>query len=161
MRGKSRPPYLQPRECIPVAIWPHQDQAAWAKAIAFGSPLEPGGWASSWAPRSRYKAAVDYGHWLGWLERQAELDLTSAPELRATRDRVGRYLKDLQSRLSSFTVQIAVAGPWRHAEGHDRDPSSSTGSPAPLAGCAPERSRARTSARNSNHQTSSSIWASS
>jgi len=110
MRGKSRPPYLQPRACMLVATWPDQDQAAWAKALVCGNPLECGGWASSWRHQSRYKAAVDYGHWLGWLERQAELDLTSAPELRATRDRVGRYLKDLQSRLSSFTVQSRLQG---------------------------------------------------
>jgi integrase/recombinase XerD len=36
--------------------------------------------------------------------------LTSAPELRATPERVARYLKDLQSRLSSFTVQSRLQG---------------------------------------------------
>src|ERR1700733_4437475 len=102
-RGKLCPPYLPPRLSKPVATWPDLDRAAWSKATTCGSPLESGGWASSWAPLSRYKAEVDYGHWLGWLERQDELDLTSAAEQRATPERVGRYLKHLQSRLSSFT----------------------------------------------------------
>jgi hypothetical protein len=110
MRGKPRPPYLQPRACLLVATWPDQDQAAWAKAKACGSPLEPGGWASSWAPLSRYKAERDYGHWLGWLQRQGELDLALGAEQRATPERVGRYLKDLQSRLSDFTVQSRLQG---------------------------------------------------
>lgn len=110
MRGKPRPPYLQPRTCMLVATWPDQDQAAWAKTIACGSPLEPGGWASSWAPLSRRKAEIEYGHWLAWLERQGELDLAQAPALRATPERVSRYLKDLQSRLSSFTVQTRLQG---------------------------------------------------
>lgn len=110
MRGKPRHPYLQPRACMLVATWPEQDQAAWAKAIACGSPLEPGGWASSWAPLSRRKAMTDYGLWLAWLERQGELDFALAPELRATLERVRRYLTDLQSRLSSFTVQSRLQG---------------------------------------------------
>jgi integrase/recombinase XerD len=110
MRGKPRPPYLPPRTCMLVATWPDQDQAAWAKAKAYGSPLERGGWASSWAPLSRYKAERDYGHWLDWLQRQGELDLALGAEQRATPERVGRYLKDLQSRLSSFTVQSRLQG---------------------------------------------------
>jgi integrase/recombinase XerD len=109
-RGKPPPPYLQPRISKPVATWPDLDRAAWAMATACGSPLEPGGRASSWAPRSRYKAEIEYGHWLGWLERQGELDITAAPELRVTEDRVLRYLEDLQSRLSSFTVQTRLQG---------------------------------------------------
>ena len=109
-RGKPNPPYLPPRLSKPLATWPDQDRAAWAKAIACGSPLEPGGWASSWACLSRYKAEGDYGHWLGWLERQGELDSTSALELRATPERVGRYLTNLRSRLSNFTIQSRLQG---------------------------------------------------
>jgi integrase len=109
-RGKHNLPYLPSRLSKPVATWPDLDRAAWAKALTCGGPLDPGGWASSWARLSRCKAELDYGYWLGWLERQGELDLTSAPELRATPDRVRRYLKDLQSRLSSFTVQSRLQG---------------------------------------------------
>jgi hypothetical protein len=72
-RGKFNSPYLPTRLSKPVVTWPAPDRAGWSKALACGSPLEPGGWASSWAHRSRYKAEVDYGHWLGWLERQANL----------------------------------------------------------------------------------------
>jgi integrase len=93
-----------------VRAWPEPDQAAWAKAVQIGSPLEPGGWASLWAPLSRKKAETDYGRWIAWLERQGELDLALAPEARATRERLGQYLKYLQSDLSTFSVQSALQG---------------------------------------------------
>jgi len=109
-RGKPRPHYLQPRLAEPVATWPDLDRDAWVKATTCGSPLEPGGWASNWTGSSRHKAAVDYGYWLTWLESQGELDINVAPDQRVTQDRVRRYLTDLQSRLSSFTVQSRMQG---------------------------------------------------
>ena len=109
-RGKHRLTLQPSLVSKSVSAWPDLDQAAWAKAAKIGSPLEPGGWASLWAPLSRKKAETDYGRWIAWLERQGELDLALAPEARATRERVGRYLKHLQSRLSTFTVQSALQG---------------------------------------------------
>ncbi len=81
------------------------DRAAWAKAMTSGSPLRPGGGGSHWALQSRRKIEKGYGSWLTWIEAHGELDPSLAPGARATLERVGRYLADLQAASAPFTVQ--------------------------------------------------------
>lgn len=109
-RGRHRPTLQPSLICKPLSAWPGPDQAAWEKAVQIGSPLDHRGWASLWAPQSRKKGERDYGRWLAWLERQGELDLALPAEARVTRERVGQYLKHLQSGFSTFTVQSALQG---------------------------------------------------
>jgi site-specific recombinase XerD len=69
------------------------------------SPLKPGGRGAHWAPKSRRKIEMGYGYWLNWGEKNDDLDPDVAPGARATMERVERYLKYLQSRMSPFAVQ--------------------------------------------------------
>ncbi len=52
----------------------------------------------------------DYGRWLAWLETRDGLDPSLAPSARVTKERVAGYLREMQSQVSSFTVQSTLQG---------------------------------------------------
>jgi integrase/recombinase XerD len=89
----------------PLALWPALDQAAWALALTPGDPFKPGGLGAGWALATRRKVGGAYGTWLAWLDGRGSLDPSAPPASRATRERVGIYVKDLQTSLSPFSVQ--------------------------------------------------------
>jgi integrase len=92
---------------MPVAMWPEQDLRLWNAALAPADPLAPGngGGADRWATSTQKVTANGYGCWLAWLEECGELDRTSAPADRATRDRVRAYHQVLVARgYAPYTV---------------------------------------------------------
>jgi integrase/recombinase XerD len=94
--------------CRPAPEWPAADRLAWAAALEPGDPLEPGGLAARWSPRSRQKTAKGYGRWLGCLDGHDLLDPLSKPADRVTPKRVAAYVADLTAINKGYTVLCRV-----------------------------------------------------
>ncbi len=67
--------------------------------------LERGGIANAWSKGGRKMVVDAYGHWLAYLGRTDQLDLTSAPADRVSINRVTGYLEHMGNRLAAMTVQ--------------------------------------------------------
>jgi integrase len=119
---KSKPSWSK---SIPFDLWPVADQAAWKAAHVLGDVLDPGGVASRWSPPSKKKAERGYGRYLFFLLQRSELDPTTTPAERVTRERLIAYLDELQctnrghtphnriQELGDAMRALAPDGDWR------------------------------------------------
>jgi integrase/recombinase XerD len=95
-------------KCLPIALWPSADRAAWERAIRPGDPFEEGGIATPWSLATRRKIIGGYGRFLSWLKERNELDETAGPAERITRERLKAYLEDLRSINRGHTIQCRI-----------------------------------------------------
>lgn len=92
------------RRCLKLAFWPSQDRELYLLAIS-ADPFSDPTAAADWRPATRHKNERGYGRWLTFLLGQ-ECDLTAAPTSRVTRERVGRYIGELQAQgVAEYTLR--------------------------------------------------------
>lgn len=96
------------RLCLRIEDWPPVDRAAWEAALVPGDIFDPGGVGAAWAPNTRRGVASAYGCWLAWLSGEGLLDPQQPPGLRATNERVARYVDELRGNAASGTVYMNV-----------------------------------------------------
>lgn len=95
---------------LKVAEWPAADQRSWAEACRPGGRLTRGGRASHLRPVSRDDLTRRYGMFLDFLARTCRLKGTNAcSSLLITPENVAAYLEEIGGRLSSVSVQGAIA----------------------------------------------------
>lgn len=97
-----------PNRCMPVAEWPPTDRIAWQEAFRPGTPFKPGGPAARWAPTTSALIENGYGRFLTWLQWHDMLDFMLSPGERVIADRVAKYVADLGTSVSSFSVYTRV-----------------------------------------------------
>ena len=90
--------------CKPLAQWPRQDQEAWSAATAPTSQDLRHHGAGHWSAGTRRIVATGYGRWLTWLDQREPHAMADAPAARVTSGRVARYIEDLRTTVSLFTV---------------------------------------------------------
>jgi integrase/recombinase XerD len=95
-------------KCIPIRLWPPADQAAWEAAVRPSDPFESGGIALRWSAATRRKTAAGYGRYLYWLRERGELDETTDPAARITRERLTAYLDELRRTNRGHTIQTRI-----------------------------------------------------
>jgi integrase len=112
-KGKSSHDY--PRS-LPVSEWPEADRRAWEAACRPGSRLKPGGVASYLAEVSRDDFARRYGAFLGFLQRNGQLQRNAGAATQVTLSNVEAYIADLKDRVRSVTVWNCIYKLRRAAE---------------------------------------------
>jgi integrase/recombinase XerD len=93
------------RECWLPSDWPALDHELWEHALQDGDLFGPTTPAIRWRPRTVQTVAEGYGYAVAWLARNGLLDHSQSPEARWPKDRLRRYMEDMEARLSSATVQ--------------------------------------------------------
>ena len=93
-----------------IASWPAADRAAWDRAAAPGSLLEPGGLAAGWRPATRQHVIGSYGSWLAWLKRQGQLEAAAEPVALCTPEAVAAYATELLERVALKTSAMRLVG---------------------------------------------------
>jgi hypothetical protein len=94
--------------CLPIALWPRADRAAWEAAMRPRDPFEDEGVGTRWSAATRRKTARGYGRFLFWLRERGELDVTADAAARITHERLMFYLDDLQSANRGHTIQNRI-----------------------------------------------------
>jgi site-specific recombinase XerC len=93
-----RPVQAPVRTCLRPDDWPEPDRLAWRQAIApRQGPFRRDGGGRARNPSSVRKAASGYGRWLGYLQRDGQLDPTEAPSQRPTPERLDGYFAHLRA----------------------------------------------------------------
>jgi site-specific recombinase XerD len=95
--------------CIPLALWPEPDRAAWAAAHSRGGLLDDDGLAAGWASATNSIIAGGYGRFLSYLAETGSLDRAASPATRVTRDRIEAYVAQLREGNHSSTVAARIA----------------------------------------------------
>jgi integrase/recombinase XerD len=95
-------------KCLPIAVWPQADRAAWDAAMRPGDPFERAGIASKWSAATLRKTARGYGRFLCWLKQHNELDESAGPNDRVTRERLIGYLDELKKTNRGHTIQCRI-----------------------------------------------------
>ncbi len=95
-------------KCLPIAVWPSADRAAWERAIRPGNPFADGGVAARWSAATQRKTSVGYGRFLFWLKGRNELNEAAGPAERITRDHLKVYLEDLRNVNRGHTIQCRI-----------------------------------------------------
>ena len=95
-------------KCVPIALWPPADRAAWEAAMRRRDPFEDAGLATRWSAATRRKTACGYGRFLFWLLERGELDVTADPAARITHERLTSYLEDLRSANRGHTIHNRI-----------------------------------------------------
>ena len=88
------------RLSLDVADWPAGDRAAWVVARQPGGPLDDGGRAARWSPKTIRQAEKGYALWLGCLARHGLLDPDAAPGARLTREALTLFGNELLARVA-------------------------------------------------------------
>ena len=104
MKGSQTPM----NRCWPIEEWPPEDRAAWATAIAPGEFLEAAGVAENWSASTRTMNVNGYGRYLNWLAQQGQLDPTSKPSARVTRELAGAFKDHLTAVNAPLSVQTRI-----------------------------------------------------
>jgi site-specific recombinase XerD len=93
---------------LPLDQWPQADHLAWAAACRPAERLKRGGAASHLKEVTRGDLARRYGYFLDYVRRSEGLDRNAGASAYVTPDRVGRFLAELQARVSSVTVYGSI-----------------------------------------------------
>jgi integrase len=101
---------------LPFDQWPAADRSAWAAACWPAERLRRGGAASHLKDVTRRDLARRYGYFLDYVQWSEGLDRNSDAAAYVTRDRVERFLAELQARVSSVTVYGSIYKLRRTAE---------------------------------------------
>jgi integrase/recombinase XerD len=96
------------RLSLDVADWPARDRAAWAAARKPAAPLDDGGLAAGWSPKTVRQAEKGYSLWLGCLARHGRLDSDASPDARLTRETLTLFGKELLARVAPQTAASRV-----------------------------------------------------
>jgi integrase/recombinase XerD len=91
-----------------IADWPARDRAAWAAARQPVGPLDDGGLAANWSPKTLRQTEKGYGLWLGCLARHGRLDPEAAPGARLTRETLTLFGNELLARVAPQTAASRV-----------------------------------------------------
>jgi integrase len=95
-------------KCLPAALWPPADRAAWAAVMVPGDVFNPGGLASSWSDATRRKTALGWGRYLLFLKERGELDEAVGPAARITRERLTAYLEEIRRTNRGHTIHCRI-----------------------------------------------------
>lgn len=98
---------------LPLESWPEADRRMWDGLVAQGGLLDEAGALSHVRETTRQGLLMRYRQWLGWLEDVDPTALTELPEVRATAERLGRWVESLShtapvSRLSTVDGVLRV-----------------------------------------------------
>jgi integrase/recombinase XerD len=97
-------------KCLPVALWPAADRAAWKAAMAPGDLFDPAHTITArWGPHMWRNVKQGYGRWLFFLKKRGWLDETASPAVRPTRKRLVGYLDDLKQTNRGHTIHSRIA----------------------------------------------------
>jgi integrase/recombinase XerD len=88
----------------PIACWPARDRELWNKGVEPRGLFGGGGAGAHWSAASRIMVACGYNAWLSWLTAKELLDPDLGPADRVTRERVARYVTELQTELAPYSV---------------------------------------------------------
>ena len=89
--------------------WPCTDRALWEKACQTNAFLEPDGPAAHWAEATRKQVAKGYAKWLGYLGSTEQLEGSSSPSARISKDRLTGFVAWMEAQaLSSVTIASRV-----------------------------------------------------
>jgi integrase len=89
---------------LPIAQWPIADQSAWAAACQPTYRLKRGGAASHLKPVTQHDLAQRYGYFLDHVSRSGGLDQRVPAGGYVTPERIGHFVEELRSRVSSVTL---------------------------------------------------------
>ncbi|MDD3798859.1 MAG: hypothetical protein PHE36_06750 [Novosphingobium sp.] len=95
---------------LPVADWPATDRRIWEEArtpMRFDKRARIAG---RWSDRRCRIVCQGYGQWLSWLARKGALYPAEAPEARATQPRIASFVRQLQARITPWSVTMMVQG---------------------------------------------------
>jgi integrase/recombinase XerD len=95
-------------KCLPIALWPPADRAAWDAGMRPSNPFDGEGVVARWSAATRRKTAKGYGRFLCWLNDRGELDDAASPAARITRERLNGYLNDLKRTNRGHTIQCRI-----------------------------------------------------
>jgi integrase/recombinase XerD len=96
------------RLSLKLEEWPVADRLAWSAALQPGDVLDLGGAASHWSPATVRWMSNAYGHWLGWLKRNALFDADGTAAQAIQPALVARYASDMRAVNASSTVADRV-----------------------------------------------------
>jgi len=99
-RGKGR--------ALPIDLWPQADRNAFKAACQPAMRLRLGGRAGHLRPITREDHAEQYGDFLGFLDRNGLLEMDGPAAANVTAAKVGPYLAELKTRVSSMTVHARI-----------------------------------------------------
>jgi len=102
------PPGFGKVRSLPFSQWPASDQCAWAVACQPAERLKRGGAASHMKDITRRDLARRYGYFLDHVKRTEGLDPHILAAAHVSPDRVERFVRELQARVSSVTVYGSI-----------------------------------------------------
>jgi integrase/recombinase XerD len=109
--------------CLPLEMWPEQDQLLWNRALQNSQLLEDGGFGREWRPNTAAKYARDYGRWLAWIAKTERNALALQSLERVTKARVRAYVEHMRTTLEPYSVSCLLRGlgsvAWAFAETND------------------------------------------
>lgn len=97
---------------IPLSLkiedWPLLDRQLWEEARALLRFDRRARLARSWSDRRCRIVCQSYGQWLSFLVRREKLDPNASPEDRVTPERLEAFVRELQGRVSPWSVAMMV-----------------------------------------------------
>src|SRR5579863_9719947 len=94
---------------LPIADWPARDRAMWSEAVEPGD-LFSGGAGKNWSAATRAFVACNYSAWLRWLASKGQLHAEKKAASRATPERLGGYIAEIQTKLAPYSVRARIGG---------------------------------------------------
>lgn len=89
---------------MPLDAWPALDRAGWNEAFEPADSLDLRTTGAELRTASRLAIATRYARWLFWVKANEPDALALAPEARATRERVIKYLHDLHEEITIRSI---------------------------------------------------------
>lgn len=96
---------------LPVDQWPAGDRSLWETARQPSGPFDDDvGFAAGWRPPTIKMCERGNGMWLGWLDRNGQLDSVFHPSDRVTRELIKAFITEYSTGRAEGTVAGAVRG---------------------------------------------------
>ena len=94
------------RLCLVIDDWAAIDRGRWRSALAPAGFLESDRPVSHWSPARRRMGEQAYGQWLGFLDRNGELNPATTPGERATEARLAAFVAGLRDRVAPASAAM-------------------------------------------------------
>lgn len=96
---------------LPVDQWPARDRSRWETARQPSGPFDDdAGFAARWRPPTIKMCERGYGMWIGWLDRNGQLDPLAHPCDRVSKELIRAFIMEYSVGRAEGTVAGAVRG---------------------------------------------------